>query len=203
MLGADAATPAGRDGPPRPVKEERAVRTMRKIDESPRGRHVCKRMASPVGVLTLVATDHGLAAILWEDDPPRRVRLDVRGAQPDHPVLVETERQLEEYFAGRRTRFTLRLDVAGTPFQREVWSALRTIPFGETRSYAQVASQVGRPGAARAVGAAIGRNPASIVAPCHRVVGSTGALTGFAGGLDVKARLLAFERSALTSTRDG
>jgi methylated-DNA-[protein]-cysteine S-methyltransferase len=157
-------------------------------------------MASPVGVLTLVATDDGLAAILWEDDPPRRVPLDVRGEQADHPVLVEAERQLEEYFAGRRTRFALSLDVAGTPFQREVWGALATIPFGETRSYAQVARQVGRPGAARAVGAAIGRNPASIVTPCHRVVGSTGALTGFAGGVDVKARLLALERSTLTST---
>ena len=167
---------------------------MTKIDEMPRGRHVCKRMPSPVGVLTLVAGDQGLVAVTWEDDSPRRVRLDLAGEQADHPMLVETERQLQEYFAGRRKLFALRLDVYGTAFQREVWSALMTIPFGETRSYGQLARQLGRPGAARAVGAATGRNPVSIVAPCHRVIGATGALTGFAGGLDVKARLLAFER---------
>lgn len=167
---------------------------MRKTDETPRGRHAWKRVPSPVGVLTLVASDDGLAAVLWENDAPRRVRLDVRGEEADHPVLARTERQLEEYFAGRRTRFTLRLTPSGTAFQRAVWTALATIPFGETRSYAQVARQIGHPGAARAVGAAIGRNPLSIVAPCHRVVGATGALTGFAGGLEVKARLLALER---------
>jgi methylated-DNA-[protein]-cysteine S-methyltransferase len=150
-------------------------------------------MSSPVGRLTLVATDNGLAAILWENDRPGRVRLNVAAEINDHPVLVETERQLEEYFAGRRTEFALTLDPSGTAFQRRVWDALLTIPFGETRSYAQIARQIGHPSAVRAVGAANGRNPLSIVVPCHRVVGSTGALTGFAGGLDVKARLLAFE----------
>jgi methylated-DNA-[protein]-cysteine S-methyltransferase len=114
---------------------------------------------------------------------------------PDHPVLQEAERQLAEYFAGRRTEFDLPLDPSGTPFQQKVWSALRRIPFGETRTYAEVATQIGHPGAARAVGAASGRNPLSIVAPCHRVIGTRGALTGFAGGLEVKARLLAFERA--------
>jgi methylated-DNA-[protein]-cysteine S-methyltransferase len=140
-----------------------------------------------------VATDNGLAAILWENDRPRRVRLNVEAEDVEHPVLVETERQLEEYFAGRRKHFALKLDVSGTAFQRRVWNALLTIPFGETRSYAQIAKQIGNPNAVRAVGAANGRNPLSIVAPCHRVVGSTGALTGFAGGLDVKAHLLEFE----------
>jgi methylated-DNA-[protein]-cysteine S-methyltransferase len=101
---------------------------------------------------------------------------------------------LAEYFAGERTRFTLPLDIVGTPFQRQVWEALRTIPFGETRSYAEIAVHIGRPRAVRAVGAANGRNPLSIVAPCHRVIGSGGQLTGFAGGLEVKARLLAFEQ---------
>jgi methylated-DNA-[protein]-cysteine S-methyltransferase len=152
-----------------------------------------KYMSSPVGRLTLVATDNGLAAILWKNDRPGRVRLNVAAEMNDHPVLVETERQLEEYFAGRRTEFALTLDPSGTPFQRRVWDALRTIPFGETRSYAQIATQIGHPTAMRAVGAANGRNPLSIVVPCHRVVGSTGALTGFAGGLDVKAYLLALE----------
>jgi len=155
-----------------------------------------KHMSSPVGRLTLVATDYGLAAILWEHDRPGRVRLNVGAEVNDHPVLVETERQLEEYFAGRRTQFALKLDAAGTAFQRQVWNALLTIPFGETRSYGQIARQIGSPSAVRAVGAANGRNPLSIVVPCHRVVGSTGALTGFAGGLDVKAHLLAFESSS-------
>ena len=157
--------------------------------------YVSKRVHSPVGLLTLVASEHGLAAILWPDDRPGRVRLDVADEVPDHAVIQETERQLAEYFAGRRTEFDLPLDPSGTPFQQKVWSALRSIPFGETRTYAEVATQIGHRGAARAVGAASGRNPLSIVAPCHRVVGTGGELTGFAGGLEVKARLLAFERA--------
>ena len=180
------------------------------IDRTSPKRHVFKRVASPVGTLTLVATDTGLAAILWENERPDRVRLDIEREDVRHPVLVEAERQLAEYFAGRRKRFALKLDVSGTPFQRKVWEALLTIPFGETRSYAQIAKQIGHPSAARAVGAANGRNPLSIVAPCHRVVGSSGALTGFAAGLDVKARLLALEEkhnrrsgSAWTSATGG
>ena len=155
--------------------------------------HVYKRLASPVGTLTLFGTDEGVAAILWENDRPARVRLHVAGEDDRHPVLVEAGRQLNEYFAGVRRQFQLKLDVSGTAFQRAVWDALSTIPFGETRSYAQVAEQIGNPTAVRAVGAANGRNPVSIVVPCHRVIGSSGALTGFAGGLDVKAQLLAFE----------
>jgi methylated-DNA-[protein]-cysteine S-methyltransferase len=166
---------------------------MARINRPTPKRHVSKRVRSPVGTLTLVASDQGLAAILWEHDRPGRVRLNIEAEDDRHPVLLEAERQLEEYFAGQRTRFTLPLDLSGTPFQRQVWRALLTIPFGETRSYAQIARQIGKPGAARAVGAANGRNPVSIVAPCHRVIGSTGALTGFGGGLDVKARLLALE----------
>lgn len=154
---------------------------------------VYKRMASPVGILTLVATDDGLAAILWENDRDGRVRVTLAAEDDRHPVLLETERQLNEYFAGSRTAFALPLDVAGTEFQRRVWNALMSIPFGETRSYTEVAHQIGHPSAVRAVGAANARNPLSIVAPCHRVLGSSGALTGFAGGLDVKARLLSLE----------
>jgi methylated-DNA-[protein]-cysteine S-methyltransferase len=157
--------------------------------------HVFKRMTSPVGTLTLAATDDGLAAILWENDRPSRVPLHVIAEANDHPVLVEAERQLREYFAGRRICFELKTDVSGTAFQRSVWEALLTIPFGETRTYAEIARQIGHPRAARAVGAANGRNPLSIVAPCHRVVGASGALTGFAGGLETKARLLELERS--------
>lgn len=157
--------------------------------------YVFKLMNSPVGTLRLVASDKGLAGVWFERSRPERVRPrgDVESAR--HPVLVEAERQLREYFAGRRRAFDLTLDFVGTPFQRSVWNALLTIPFGQTRSYGQIAKQVGRPSASRAVGAANGRNPVSIVAPCHRVVGSTGALTGFGGGLDVKERLLRLEGS--------
>jgi methylated-DNA-[protein]-cysteine S-methyltransferase len=176
---------------------------MAKVDPTPRKRHVYKRVPSPVGNLTLVASDDGLAAILWENDPPRRVRLNLEAEEGGHPVLVETARQLEEYFAGRRKRFALTLDLSGTAFQRQVWNALLTIPFGETRSYGQIARQIGNPSAVRAVGAANGRNPVSIIAPCHRVVGATGALTGFAGGLDVKADLLAFERARAARAEAG
>ncbi len=166
---------------------------MTQVDRGTRKRYVYKIVDSPVGKLKLVATDDGLAGILWENDRPRRVRLDLEAEDGGHPVLLETERQLAEYFAGQRKAFALKLDFAGTPFQRQVWNALLTIPFGETRSYGQIASQIGNPAAVRAVGAANGRNPVSIVAPCHRVIGSTGKLTGFAGGLAAKARLLALE----------
>ena len=110
-----------------------------------------------------------------------------------HPVLVKTETQLTEYFAGGRKQFDLELDFSGTEFQQQVWQALLAIPFGETRTYGQLARQLGNPRATRAVGAANGRNPIAIVAPCHRVVGSSGELTGFAGGLAAKAYLLALE----------
>ena len=156
-------------------------------------RLVYKWVESPVGRLKLVATDHGLAGILWETERPNRVRFSGPVEDSSHAVLIEAERQLDEYFRGRRKAFSLRLDFAGTEFQRQVWAALLTIPFGETRSYAQIARQIGKPSATRAVGAANGRNPIAIVAPCHRVVGATGALTGFAGGLEAKAYLLTLE----------
>lgn len=149
---------------------------------------------SPVGTLTLVASDAGLVAILWENDRPGRVKLGAMAEAPDHPVLAETARQLRDYFDGRRTSFDLPLDFRGTDFQKRVWAALLTIPFGETRSYGAIARQIGRPNASRAVGAANGRNPISIVAPCHRVIGTNGALTGFAGGLAAKQLLLGIER---------
>jgi methylated-DNA-[protein]-cysteine S-methyltransferase len=156
-------------------------------------KYFSKVIRSPVGPLKLVASGEGLAAILWKHDSPRRVRLGEVVEDETNPILLETERQLREYFAGQRKVFALELDFAATDFQRRVWSALLTIPHGETRSYGQIAKQIGCPAAVRAVGAANGRNPISIIAPCHRVVGSTGKLTGFAGGLDVKARLLALE----------
>ena len=156
--------------------------------------HYFKTIWSPVGELTLVADDRGLAAILWEDDRPGRVRLGALAEKADHPVLLKAERQLGEYFGGTRRTFDVPLSFSGSDFQKSVWSALLTIPFGETRSYGEIAQQVGKPSASRAVGAANGRNPISIIAPCHRVVGSTGKLTGFAGGLEAKAFLLELEQ---------
>jgi methylated-DNA-[protein]-cysteine S-methyltransferase len=152
-----------------------------------------KMMQSPVGELKLIASDKGVAAILWENDNPKRVRLGPVAEDNHHPVLLETERQLKDYFAGKLKKFSLTLDTVGTDFQKKVWAALLTIPFGETRSYGQIAKQIGSPKAVRAVGAANGKNPLSIIAPCHRVIGSNGKLTGFAGGLEVKARLLGLE----------
>ncbi len=152
-----------------------------------------KYFSSPVGRLKLVASDRGMVAVLWENDDPKRVPLDEPIEDGDHPVLALAEKELEEYFAGKRSAFSAPLDMRGTPFQKQVWEALQGIPFGETRSYGQLANQLGKPSAARAVGAANGRNPVSIIVPCHRVIGSSGKLTGFAGGLDAKAHLLTLE----------
>jgi methylated-DNA-[protein]-cysteine S-methyltransferase len=151
--------------------------------------------ASPVGTLTLVADADALVAILWQDDRPGRVVLPPARRDDDHAVLAAARAQLADYFAGRRTAFALPLRPRGTDFQQAVWRALRDIPHGETRSYGDIARAVGRPAAFRAVGAANGRNPLSIVVPCHRVIGGNGALTGFAGGLAAKRHLLALERA--------
>lgn len=157
-----------------------------------------RTLASPIGPLTLVASDDGLRAVLWPDERTGRVPLpDAIPEDPDHPVLAAAADQLEEWFAGDRTDFDLPLDPAGTAFQQAVWQALAAIPHGRTRTYGDVAeAAVGDRGRARAAGAAIGRNPLSIVVPCHRVVGADGSLTGFAGGLEVKRRLLDHESGA-------
>ncbi len=152
-----------------------------------------KFLDSPVGRLKLVASEKGLTAILWENDDPKRVPLENVAEKADHPVLLETEHQLNEYFLGRRQLFSIPLNFVGTDFQKQVWEALLTIPYGETRSYGQVALQIGNLKAVRAVGAANGKNPISIIAPCHRVIGASGSLTGFAGGLANKSFLLHLE----------
>lgn len=149
-------------------------------------------MPSPVGKLTLLGGDGGLAAVLWENDRPGRVVLGPI-EEGGHPVLEAARVQLDAYFSGHLRLFDLPLDFRGTDFQRSVWQALLEIPFGETRSYGEIAQRLGRPGASRAVGAANGRNPVSIIAPCHRVIGGSGGLTGFAGGLEAKAWLLRLE----------
>ncbi|MEM9202131.1 MAG: methylated-DNA--[protein]-cysteine S-methyltransferase [Actinomycetota bacterium] len=149
------------------------------------------QLDSPIGVLTLVASDAGVRKILWEDQADQ-----AGDANPDdtHPVLAAASVQLDEYFRGERETFDLPLDLVGTDFQKEAWLALASVPYGETTSYGEQAERIGRKGAFRAVGAANGKNPIPIVLPCHRIVGANGALTGFAGGLDVKQRLLAHEQ---------
>lgn len=152
-----------------------------------------KTIESPVGRLKLVAHGERLAAVRWEHERDARAPAGGMSEIPDHPVLLATERQLGEYFAGQRTSFDLPLDFAGTPFQKKVWEALLTIPFGETRSYLEIAEQIGNKKAVRAVGAANGANPIPIIAPCHRVIGASGELTGFGGGLRNKHLLLSLE----------
>jgi methylated-DNA-[protein]-cysteine S-methyltransferase len=157
------------------------------------GIRACARFDGPLGRMLLAATDLGLAGVWFEG---QRHGPDPRGwrEDPRHPVLREAVAQLRAYFAGERAAFDLPLDLqAGTPFQQSVWSALRDIPRGGTASYAQLARRLGRPQAARAIGAAVGRNPLSVVVPCHRVLGTDGSLTGYAGGLERKTALLKLE----------
>ena len=151
-------------------------------------------MQSPVGMLRLVAHDTALVAVLWEHEQPNRVRLAELIENTQHPILLATQKQLNEYFAAKRQVFDLPLEFEGTEFQQKVWQALLTIPFGETRSYKEIAEQIGNVKAVRAVGAANGKNPISIIAPCHRVVGANGKLVGFAGGLENKEILLQLEQ---------
>jgi methylated-DNA-[protein]-cysteine S-methyltransferase len=144
---------------------------------------------TPIGTLRLVSDGERLVAIEFEG----RYGSDASVLAGSDPALDACARQLSEYFAGRRRSFDLPLAPAGTVFQQAVWAALAAIPWGEMRSYRDIARAIGRPAAVRAVGAANGRNPLPIVVPCHRVVGSDGSLTGYAGGLEIKKRLLQLE----------
>ena len=150
------------------------------------------RVPSPVGDLVLAGDEHELWAI-WIDGQRWAPAIGADWRARAEP-FAEARRQLEQYFAGERTAFTLPLRMRGTPFQIEVWSALARIPFGETASYGELAARLGRPAAARAVGAANGRNPFCIVVPCHRLIGANGRLVDYAAGLDVKRWLLRHER---------
>jgi methylated-DNA-[protein]-cysteine S-methyltransferase len=154
-------------------------------------------LPSPIGPLTLVAEDGKLTG-LYMDTRGREPASSVVGGTGDlgDEPFASAARQLEEYFAGRLTAFDLPLEPAGTQFQRQVWSALRTIPYGQTWSYGQLARQIGNAAASRAVGLANGRNPIAVVIPCHRVIGSDGSLTGYGGGLDRKRYLLGLEAGA-------
>lgn len=154
---------------------------------------VCTTYDGPLGQMLLAATDTGLAGVWFTGQRHGPVDVEWR-EDASHPVLREAVAQLAAYFAGERTAFDLPLDLqAGTAFQRSVWQELIAIPRGGTTSYAELGRRLGRPQAARAVGAAVGRNPISIVVPCHRVLGTGGALTGYAGGLERKTALLRLE----------
>lgn len=151
-------------------------------------------MPSPVGRLKLVANSQALVAVVWENEQPKCLDSKQLLLCADHPILLATQKQLSEYFAGQRQHFDLPLTFEGTDFQQKVWQALLSIPFAETRSYRDIAAQIGNVKAVRAVGAANGKNPISIIAPCHRVIGANGQLVGFAGGLNNKHILLQLEQ---------
>ena len=153
------------------------------------------RVASPLGRLMLARTARGLAGI-WFDNQQHHPSAWHAPVQPSDELLLRTQRQLARYFDGEAVAFDVPLDLHGTPFQRSVWQALLRIGHGHTSSYGEIAAQVGTPNAPRAVGAAVGRNPVSIVVPCHRVLGAGGALTGYAGGLERKVALLDLERKS-------
>jgi len=153
------------------------------------------RIDSPVGELRLVATASALIAVLWPEERDGRVRFPIEPVDGSNAILDRTATQLREYFEGTRRTFDVPLELRGTDFQQSVWLALAEIPFAETSTYSKQAAAVGRPRATRAVGSANGRNPLSIVLPCHRIVGADGRLAGFAGGLDTKRWLLDHERT--------
>jgi methylated-DNA-[protein]-cysteine S-methyltransferase len=152
---------------------------------------------SPIGELTLVAEGSALAGLYMEQQRHRPAPETFGPRQPENPVFATVELQLKEYFARQREEFDVPLHFDGTPFQCRVWTELSTIAYGETITYGQLAEQLGQPTASRAVGLANGKNPISLIVPCHRVVGSTGSLTGYGGGLERKRHLLDFESPAL------
>lgn len=147
---------------------------------------------SPLGALLLAASDRGLRGLYFERHKYFNGPGDWR-RDSEHPHVRAAARQLDEYFDGRRRRFELELDLQGTPFQQAVWRALQALPFGDTTTYQAIAQGIANPKAIRAAGTAIGRNPVSIIVPCHRVIGATGGLSGYAGGLERKRFLLALE----------
>lgn len=151
---------------------------------------------SPQGRILLVASEAGICGVYFSGQKYFPEKEKAWRRDPDHAPLKQAKRELAEYFAGKRRRFSVALAPEGTPFQRSVWKAISTVRFGETISYGELARRAGCPGSARAVGAATGRNPIGIIVPCHRIMGANGALTGYAGGLSRKRALLALEGAA-------
>ncbi len=161
-----------------------------------------KTISSPIGPITLIANDSALVCLTWGQDLAE-ISEDLRSATEtkDNPILSRAQVQLKEYFSGKRFSFDIPLEPKGTEFQKQVWQQLLQIPYGQHISYGEQAKRVGRPKAARAVGGANGKNPIGIIIPCHRVIGVSGHLTGFAGGLNIKTQLLALEGNQLSNGR--
>ena len=151
------------------------------------------KMNSPIGTLYLVATSKGLQGVYWKKQPSP-ITKSLVGTQPSVRNLAQAANELEEYFDGRRKKFTLPLDLAGTPFQKSVWAQLQKIPYGGTCSYKDIASKIKNSKAVRAVGSANGKNPLCIIIPCHRVIASDGSPGGYSGGTSLKTRLLTLEK---------
>ncbi|KMQ60144.1 cysteine methyltransferase [Chryseobacterium angstadtii] len=155
---------------------------------------IYKDIPSPVGMIRAISSDIGLVAIIWEGEDYKRTKLSEPVRDDEHPLLLQTETQLKEYFENKRTTFDIPLDFRGTEFQVKVWEALLKIPYGITKTYGELAKLLGDIKAVRAVGGALNKNPVSIIVPCHRVVGASGKLVGFAGGLENKSILLDLEQ---------
>ena len=155
--------------------------------------HPYKIITSPVGILTLVTDNKSLVQIDWENPGSVAIKRNPENEDENHPVLLQAAEELNEYFAGKRQSFTIDVDPEGTEFQKKVWKALLTIPFGKTKTYGEVAALIGNRDAVRAVGGAANKNPVPVIIPCHRVIGADGKLVGFGGGLERKEFLLEIE----------
>lgn len=158
-------------------------------------------ITSPIGIITIFASDKGLSSLHW-NDVQKFKKSDNIIENKNHKILLESEKQLAEYFDGSRKSFSVPLDLIGTEFQVKVWHALLTIPYGETKSYIDIARQIGSPKAPRGVCSANRNNPVAIIVPCHRVIGASGKLTGFSGGLESKAYLLDLEKSNINRLKE-
>ncbi|MDA8792141.1 methylated-DNA--[protein]-cysteine S-methyltransferase [Bacteriovoracaceae bacterium] len=159
-------------------------------------------MKTPVGELTLFASDTGVASLLWENFDTKKIIKRYNSEMVEHDILLQAKSELKKYFAGNLKNFKIPLDLEGTPFQLKVWQELKKIPYGKTMSYKELATKVGNPNASRAVGGANGKNPVGVIIPCHRVIGASGKLTGFAGGVVVKSKLLKIEKKYITLSND-
>ncbi len=164
-------------------------------------KYAYKEISSPVGTLRLITSDKALIAVLFgRYESFSLIKRDEMAENNNHPLLLKTERQLKEYFDNKRKTFDIPIEFIGSEFQKKVWEALLTIPFGKTKSYGELAKQIGEPDMARAVGGALNKNPIPIIVPCHRVIGATGKLVGFGGGLQNKTILLDLERPVKQTT---
>jgi len=157
-------------------------------------KYAYKTVDSPLGILKIVGSDTEIVALLWENDDPKRVVISAQVTQSDTPMLVKAATQIEHYFSKKRNTFDLPFTLYGSDFQKQVWQALMAVEYGTTVTYAQLAARIGKPNAARAVGHALGKNPLSIIVPCHRVIGAQGRIAGFAGGIRARKFLLDLEK---------